>query len=92
MPHDRDHPDQCLLVLPGEVVPAAGDPRRRIAEVQPGRSHAAGAIDLDGDHLMPGVVDVHTDNLERQVQPRPTRAGRRARRCWRMTRNGRARA
>jgi alpha-D-ribose 1-methylphosphonate 5-triphosphate diphosphatase len=28
------------------------------------------AIDLDGDHLMPGVVDVHTDNLERQVQPR----------------------
>ena len=33
-------------------------------------SHAAGAIDLEGDYLMPGVVDVHTDNLERQVQPR----------------------
>jgi alpha-D-ribose 1-methylphosphonate 5-triphosphate diphosphatase len=42
----------------------------RIAEVQPGRSHAPGAIDLDGDHLIPGVIDVHTDNLERQVQPR----------------------
>jgi alpha-D-ribose 1-methylphosphonate 5-triphosphate diphosphatase len=27
-------------------------------------------VDLDGDYLMPGVVDVHTDNLERQVQPR----------------------
>ena len=27
-------------------------------------------IDLDGDYLIPGVVDVHTDNLERQVQPR----------------------
>src|SRR5262249_52845703 len=39
-------------------------------EVQPGRSHALPAIDLDGDHLMPGIVDVHTDNLERQVQPR----------------------
>ena len=41
-----------------------------IAEVQPGRSHALSAVDLDGDYLMPGVVDVHTDNLERQVQPR----------------------
>ena len=27
-------------------------------------------MDLDGDHLIPGMVDVHTDNLERQVQPR----------------------
>ncbi|WP_439594835.1 alpha-D-ribose 1-methylphosphonate 5-triphosphate diphosphatase [Falsiroseomonas sp.] len=44
----------------------------RIAEIQPGRSQAAGAIDLDGDHLIPGIVDVHTDNLERQVQPRAT--------------------
>jgi alpha-D-ribose 1-methylphosphonate 5-triphosphate diphosphatase len=41
-----------------------------IAEVQPGRSQVPGAIDLDGDHLIPGVIDVHTDNLERQVQPR----------------------
>ena len=24
----------------------------------------------DGDYIIPGVVDVHTDNLERQVQPR----------------------
>ena len=27
-------------------------------------------IDLEGDYLIAGVVDVHTDNLERQVQPR----------------------
>src|ERR1019366_8988261 len=33
-------------------------------------SHAPGTKNLDGDYLMPGVVDVHTDNLERQVQPR----------------------
>jgi alpha-D-ribose 1-methylphosphonate 5-triphosphate diphosphatase len=61
----------AALVLPTEVVAGTivirGD---RIAEVQPGRSHAPGATDLDGDHLMPGVVDVHTDNLERQVEPR----------------------
>ena len=41
-----------------------------IVEVQPGRSGSRGAIDLEGDILMPGIVDVHTDNLERQVQPR----------------------
>ena len=42
----------------------------RIADIQPGTSHAPGAIDMDNDVLMPGVVDLHTDNLERQVQPR----------------------
>ncbi|MGG5808214.1 alpha-D-ribose 1-methylphosphonate 5-triphosphate diphosphatase [Falsiroseomonas sp. CW058] len=63
----------ALLVLPGEVV--AGTVVLRgaaIAEVQPGRSHLPGAEDLGGDHLIPGIVDVHTDNLERQVQPRAT--------------------
>ncbi len=37
-------------------------------------SQAAPAVlaahDLDGDYLIPGFVDTHTDNLERQVQPR----------------------
>ncbi len=42
----------------------------RIREIQPGRSNAPGALDMEGDVVMPGVVDVHTDNLERQVQPR----------------------
>ena len=59
------------LVLRDEVVHGTvvirGD---RIIEVQPGRSHLAAARDLGGEHLIPGIVDVHTDNLERQVQPR----------------------
>jgi len=42
----------------------------RIAEIQPGRAHHASALDCDGEIIIPGVVDVHTDNLERQVQPR----------------------
>ena len=44
----------------------------RIVSVDEGPSHAAGAQDMAGDTLMPGVVDLHTDNLERQVQPRST--------------------
>lgn len=61
----------AYLVLPDEVIHGTLVMRGgRIAEVQPGRSHALTARDLEGDHLIPGVVDVHTDNLERQVQPR----------------------
>jgi alpha-D-ribose 1-methylphosphonate 5-triphosphate diphosphatase len=63
----------ALLVLPDDVQQGTLILRDGlIAEIQPGRSHAPGAIDLDGDHLIPGVIDVHTDNLERQVQPRAT--------------------
>ena len=61
----------ALLVLPTEVIAGTvvirGD---HIADVQTGRSHVPAALDLGGDHLIPGIVDVHTDNLERQVQPR----------------------
>ena len=61
----------ATLILPTEIVQGSLVIRDGvIAEIQHGRSHAAGAIDLDGDYLMPGVVDVHTDNLERQVEPR----------------------
>ncbi len=42
----------------------------KIVDVQSGVSSAPGALDLDGDTLIPGAVDLHTDNLERQVQPR----------------------
>jgi alpha-D-ribose 1-methylphosphonate 5-triphosphate diphosphatase len=60
-----------LLVLPDAVLHGTLVVRDgRIAEVQPGLSGLPGAIDCDGDHIIPGVVDVHTDNLERQVQPR----------------------
>jgi alpha-D-ribose 1-methylphosphonate 5-triphosphate diphosphatase len=31
----------------------------------------AGAIDCGGDYLAPGLVELHTDNLERHLSPRP---------------------
>jgi alpha-D-ribose 1-methylphosphonate 5-triphosphate diphosphatase len=42
----------------------------KIAVVESGKSGALAAHDLDSDYLIPGIVDTHTDNLERQVQPR----------------------
>ncbi len=61
----------AILVLPdatlhGTLVVRDG----RISDVQPGHSEALPAHDLDGDYLIAGIVDTHTDNLERQVQPR----------------------
>lgn len=41
-----------------------------IAAVDTGVSRAAGTVDLEGDLLLPGLVDLHTDNLERHLQPR----------------------
>jgi alpha-D-ribose 1-methylphosphonate 5-triphosphate diphosphatase len=59
------------LVLPDEVVLGSVMMRDgHIVDVQAGRSGLSAAHDLDGDFLIPGAVDVHTDNLERQVQPR----------------------
>lgn len=61
----------AILVLPDETLIGTIILQGRvIADIQPGRSHVAAAIDMGGDTLIPGVVDVHTDNLERQVQPR----------------------
>lgn len=59
------------LVLPGAVVRGTVTlDGALIGDVQPGASAVSGVLDLDGDYLIPGVVDLHTDNLERQVQPR----------------------
>ena len=43
----------------------------RITDVAVGRSHAPGAIDLDSDYLVPGLVELHTDNIEKHFSPRP---------------------
>jgi alpha-D-ribose 1-methylphosphonate 5-triphosphate diphosphatase len=43
----------------------------RITAVVPGRSAARGGIDCAGDWLVPGLVELHTDVLERHAFPRP---------------------
>lgn len=40
-------------------------------EVQPGRSHSSQGEDWQGDFLLPGQIELHTDNLEKHLEPRP---------------------
>ncbi|MBR2657543.1 MAG: alpha-D-ribose 1-methylphosphonate 5-triphosphate diphosphatase [Loktanella sp.] len=42
-----------------------------IADIGTGAGVPKGAVDLGGDYLAPGLVELHTDNLERHLSPRP---------------------
>ena len=60
------------LVLPDEVILGSIVIRDgKIADIATGSSVPAGAIDCEGDYIMPGLIELHTDNLERHIQPRP---------------------
>ncbi len=60
------------LVLPDRVVRGrlhlAGG---LIAAVEDGGAVPRGALDCEGDLVAPGLVELHTDNLERHLAPRP---------------------
>ncbi|QRM32598.1 alpha-D-ribose 1-methylphosphonate 5-triphosphate diphosphatase [Microvirga sp. VF16] len=42
-----------------------------IVSVGPGSSASSAAIDCNGDYLLPGLIDVHTDHIEKHAVPRP---------------------
>jgi len=54
-------------VLDGTVMVRGGE----IVSVDSGPSRRSGAADLAGDYLLPGLIELHTDNLEKHVAPRP---------------------
>jgi alpha-D-ribose 1-methylphosphonate 5-triphosphate diphosphatase len=62
----------AMVVLPDETV--TGSVRIRdgqIAEIATGAAVPRGAQDCGGDFVAPGLIELHTDNLERHIQPRP---------------------
>lgn len=61
------------IVLPDQIVEGALVVRDGvIAEIDQSRSAAREPdIDLEGDWLLPGLVELHTDQLEGQYSPRP---------------------
>lgn len=42
----------------------------RIAAVEPAGGHRAQALDLQGQTLLPGLIDLHCDAIEKEVEPR----------------------
>lgn len=42
-----------------------------ITEITEGDDVPDGALDCGGDYVIPGLVELHTDNLERHMEPRP---------------------
>jgi len=60
------------LVLPHEVVlGSVSVAQGLITSVDQGPASQADGWDLQGDYLMPGFVEMHTDNFERHLMPRP---------------------
>jgi alpha-D-ribose 1-methylphosphonate 5-triphosphate diphosphatase len=60
------------LVLADRVVTGTAIIRgEEIVELADAASSIPGAVDLDGDFLIAGLVELHTDNLEKHCVPRP---------------------
>ena len=60
------------LVLQNEVVKGSLTSQHGLIQhIDQGLSSVSQAIDLQGDYLIPGLVEVHTDNFERHMMPRP---------------------
>ncbi|MEZ5647644.1 MAG: alpha-D-ribose 1-methylphosphonate 5-triphosphate diphosphatase [Alphaproteobacteria bacterium] len=57
-------PDQVFL---GSLVISEG----AIEDIQSDKTHLISALDMEGDYLLPGLVEIHTDNLEKYIRPRP---------------------
>jgi alpha-D-ribose 1-methylphosphonate 5-triphosphate diphosphatase len=62
----------AAVVLADEVVRGCAHVvAGRIDAVDSGSTSVPGAVDLEGDYLVPGLVELHTDNFERHLMPRP---------------------
>lgn len=54
-------------VIHGSIVIQHG----HIKAIDQGSSSQASAIDWEGDYLLPGLIELHTDNMEKYFSPRP---------------------
>lgn len=60
------------IVTPDEVVDGSAAVRDgRITALDETPSNLPVAIDFERDYLLPGLIEMHTDNLEKHLSPRP---------------------
>lgn len=64
--------DNAKLVLANEVIDGhLVIEDGKITEIGSGRTQRSGAQDMQGDFMLPGLVELHTDNMEKYFSPRP---------------------
>lgn len=63
----------CRLVLPEAVTENSSllIENGYIAAIEPNGAGKARILDLHGAYLMPGMIDLHCDALEKEIEPRP---------------------
>lgn len=71
MPEEQVFSNYRIVLPNGEISGAVAVRDGRIARIDEGRSDTPGSLDGEGDYLVAGMVDIHTDNLEKHVEPRP---------------------
>ncbi len=60
------------LCLPAEVMSGTLTLQNGcITDIASGISQVPSAVDCEGDYLLPGLIELHTDNLEKHFSPRP---------------------
>ncbi|MEJ6394242.1 alpha-D-ribose 1-methylphosphonate 5-triphosphate diphosphatase [Gymnodinialimonas sp. 2305UL16-5] len=72
MPETLTLANARLMLPEGEMRGAVTLEGGQITQLRTGASVPTGAIDCAGDVVAPGLIELHTDNLERHIQPRPT--------------------
>lgn len=71
MPNQLRLIENARLVLPDRVAQGwIAVVEGRIEEIGEGKAPERG-LDLDGDYLIPGLIELHTDHLESHYAPRP---------------------
>ncbi|MEM9435753.1 MAG: alpha-D-ribose 1-methylphosphonate 5-triphosphate diphosphatase [Pseudomonadota bacterium] len=61
----------CLVLSDRVQVGSVTIEKGTITDISEGDRVPTGAIDCAGDYVLPGLVELHTDNVERHIEPRP---------------------
>ena len=61
-----------LILAEGEITGSLRIEKGEITDIAEGAAVPRGAVDCGGDYVAPGLIELHTDNLERHIRPRPS--------------------
>ncbi len=59
------------IVFSDQVAEASVQTGDGVIQAVDGAATGPEVVDLEGDYLLPGLVELHTDNLEKHLEPRP---------------------